>query len=307
MRAMSSEFDHIDATAGFVGVLDQFASLRSYTNEPAVGGYRVLSAKRTAQRAKKKIVPAATALGSMVRASRLQVSGSLSLLFIGSLGLAVLAGPANCPCGDDAERTSLARLGYVENAHLVSARDVAKQPTFLPELKTAAVVEPIKTEPAVAPTESAIGEAPGAIGESPITTSAVEPAHETVIAKSDGVRTLNAGALPPIEPLADAGPTVRVAAATPDVSNDASPALPVISARSPTTPKVVVSKHDDDADEAPRAKRKKKNMRAYRSPVAKADRHAQRPGGEQVVKRAPKWAQQMYATPWQMQAFSYTR
>lgn len=292
MRAMSSEFESTGPADSFLGVLDQFAALRSYSDEPAVGGYRVLSAKRASKRfAAPRLAPTAAKALAAAASARLRLTGSLSILFIGGLGLAVLAGPANCPCSvemDVAQRSSLTRLGYVDNARFVS--EVTSQQE-LPTLATAALVEP--------------GES--AAGVSPITTSALEPAPEIAAVKRDGFGAVSAGTLPTrIEPLSDAGPTVRVAAAgsAAGVESDVAPVLPVITATTP--PAKVAVTDDDDDEEVPRAKRRK-NLRAYRTPVGKSERHAQRPSDEQLVKRAPKWAQQMYVTPWQMQAFSYTR
>lgn len=292
MRAMSSRFDSINPAESFLGVLDQFASLRSYSSAPAVGGYRMLAPKgRNAGRERRpsavsrSAAAAISAFAAMTRA-RVRVTGSLAMLFVGGLGLTVLAGPANCPCTSDlnvAERSSLVRLGYVENAHFVGTRE--QMTPQLPALSVAAAVEPAESS----------------VGESPITTSALEPSREIAAMTREGSSTVSVAALPPIEPLSDAGPVVRLAAAS-DIESDVSPELPVITARTPPA-KLAVS---DVEDETPRAKRKKA-LRAYRTPIAKSERHAARPGDEQLVKRAPKWAQQMYVTPWQMQAFSYTR
>lgn len=301
MRAVSSEFDS-SPTDSFVGVLDQFAALRSYSSD-GVGGYRVLARKRPEKHtaARRLASTAAETLSAMSRSlsalprARVHLTGSLSVLFMCGLGLAVLAGPANCPCTADAqmaETSSMMRLGYVENAHFVSTHDDIAASAELPTSTVAALVEPSEN----------------VTGESPITTSALVPAAEVVTAKREGLSTLSAGKLPArIEPLADAGPTVRVAAMTSDegdIESDLAPALPVILARTP--PAKIVAQADND--DAPRVKRKK-NLRAYRTPVAKsAKQHAARNGEDQfAVKRAPKWAQQMYVTPWQTQAFSYQR
>lgn len=298
MGVVSSKFDSITPTDSFLGVLDQFASLRSYSSAPAVGGYRMLAPKgRDTGRERRpaaavRSAAAATAALAAIAHARVRITGSLAVLFIGGLGLAVLAGPANCPCTVDlnvAQRSSLMRLGYVENAHFVGTREQMTGEPQLPALSVAAAVEPAESS----------------VGESPITTSALEPSREIATMTREGVGAVSAGALPRIESLSDAGPAVRLAvrfAAASNIESDVSPELPVITAR---TPPAKVASSDAD-DEPPRAKRKK-NLRAYRTPVAKSERHAARPGDEQLVKRAPKWAQQMYVTPWQMQAFSYTR
>lgn len=351
MGAKSSEFDSDGPTNSFVGVLDQFAALRSYSNASGVGGYRVLGPKKSrARRATAKLAPTASALAAIAR-TRLRLTGSLSVLFIGGLGLAVLAGPATCSCSSElnaAQHASLTRLGYAANADLGGAReeiapqlelaaqsDLASQPD-IPTITVAAVDEPAESVK----------------GVSPITTSALEPTREIAKEKRESFAAVSAGAFPPqIEPLHDAGPGVRVAAAEstesdvgptahvaatesaesdvgPPVSlattestksdvgptvrvaaaesaeSDVRPELPAVTDSAPTAKKKIAVADDDDS--APRAKRKK-HMRAYRTPADKSEKQDRRPGNEQVVKRAPKWAQQMYVTPWQMQAFSYTR
>jgi hypothetical protein len=53
--------------------------------------------------------------------------------------------------------------------------------------------------------------------------------------------------------------------------------------------------------------RKRTPVRAYRTPKPQAvQAKASKPDVTQVA-RAPKWAQQMYVTPWQTRAFAYTR
>lgn len=288
MGAVSSEFDRINPTDSFLGVLDEFAALRSYSNAPAVGGYRVLTAKGHAKRSTAARAPRAAAALARIAHARIRLTGSLSVLFIGGLGLAVLAGPANCPCSLDAnlaQRSSLTRLGYVENADFVRTREEMAREAKLPALAVAAVVEPAES----------------AVGVSPITTSALVPSQEVPAMKREALGTVSAAMLPPIEPLADLGPTVRLAAAS-NIESDVPPELPVITVQTP--PDRILANSSDD--EKPRVKRKRA-LRAYRTPIAKSERQGTRPGDEQLVKRAPKWAQQMYVTPWQMQAFSYTR
>lgn len=307
MRAMSSEFDSIAPADSFLGVLDQFAALRSYRDTSGVGGYRVLAPRGRGNRAASRYAPTAAALAAIAR-GRVRITGSLAVLFIGGLGLAVLAGPANCPCTAElnvAQRSSLTRLGYIENAHFVSPREniarPSESPAELPAATVAALVEPTENVAGVSPITTSALE-PSALEPSTLGPSAVKREHEIASVARDGVGTVGAGALPVlIEPLSDAGPPVRLAAAS-NIESDVTPELPVITAITPPT-KAVVADADEDA---PRAKRKK-NLRAYRTPIGKAERHGSQPGNEQLVKRAPKWAQQMYVTPWQMQAFSYTR
>ncbi len=123
MRAVKSDIETGNPEENFLRVLDQFASLRTYSSAaPAVGGYRVLTPKRMTHRA----IAQAPTVAARAR-TRIRWTGSLSVLFVGGLGLAVLAGPANCPCSTAfavAEQSSMARLGYVQNATMVTARDV---------------------------------------------------------------------------------------------------------------------------------------------------------------------------------------
>jgi len=56
-----------------------------------------------------------------------------------------------------------------------------------------------------------------------------------------------------------------------------------------------------------RAVRKHTPVRAYRTPKQQAvQAKTSNPDGARVA-RAPKWAQQMYVTPWQSRAFAYTQ
>ena len=143
------------------------------------------------------------------------------MLFIGGLGLAVLAGPANCPCSSAfavAEQSSLARLGYVQNARMMVEREMAQPDAELPALSTAALIEPEES----------------AVGVSPITTSALEPSREATAIASEVLPAPGAPRLPAnIEQLADAGPeNVKLAAAS-DVTTDVPPTLPIIEVATP--------------------------------------------------------------------------
>ena len=146
-------------------MLDQFASLSSFSSDaPAVGGFRVLSSQRASQR--ETFARPCPLRRSRARRTRVRWTGSLSVLFIGGLGLAVLAGPANCPCTSAfavAEQSALQRLGYVQNARMITERELETAPAVEPPaLSAAALIEP----------EHEV------TGVSPISTSALEPLRD---------------------------------------------------------------------------------------------------------------------------------
>jgi hypothetical protein len=150
-------------------------------------------------------------------------------------------------------------------------------------------------------------------GVSSITTSALEPARE---ARDVGAaETSNAGPLPnTIDQFADAPPVpVRLAAAA-SVETDVPPEMPVVEVATPPMNEVTAKDTDErePAVTAPpkvRSARKRPNpARAYRSPMQQSSRAKPgKPADPQLAQRAPRWAQQMFVTPWQSQAFSYTR
>jgi hypothetical protein len=292
MRAVTSDIDSLNPAESFLRVMDQFASLSSFTSDaPSVGGFRVLSSQRPTHKKKTHRTLARGAMAARGR-TRIRWTGSLSVLFVGGLGLAVLAGPANCPCSSVfavAEQSALSRLGYVQNARMMTEREFGAQDAELPELSTAALVEPEQS----------------AAGVSPITTSALVPARETAAVQGDDLPATTTGSLPmKIEQVADSAPApVRLAVAA-TVESDVPPTLPTIDVATPATGDVAAS----DPDREPIAKSraaKKRITRAYRTPLTLRAK-AKKPLGEPAA-RSPKWAQQMFTTPWQTQAFSYTR
>ncbi|MFA5900575.1 MAG: hypothetical protein WC829_15855 [Hyphomicrobium sp.] len=295
MRALTSDFDSLSPADGFLGVLDQFAALRTYAGgAPTASGYRMLSPIQNVRRSKRAIPAPNFAVLAARASARMRKTGFLSVLFVVGLGVAVLAGPANCPCSSEfniAQHSSLARMGYVQTALLVSpqvqsfrAADVA------PEMMTETLIEPDGA----------------ASGVSPITTSALEPSREAISARRDDLSSLVAGRLPSeIIPLSDAGPTVRVAALS-NTASDALNTLPMIEVETPTTEAIANDEEKVTAAPSTRTHRKRA-LRAYRSPVGGSGRQAHRPRDPQLAQRAPRWAQQMYVSPWQSQAFSYTR
>jgi len=292
MRAVTSDIGHATPTDSFVRVLDQFASLSSYSSDATtVGGYRVLSSQRQAPRKTHRFT-AKTAVATRGGA-RMRWTGSLSVLFIGGLGLAVLAGPANCPCSTAfavAEQSSLARLGYVQNVRLMTEREQVQPDAELPALSTAALIEPAES----------------AVGVSPITTSALEPSREAAAIASDELPATNAGRLPAkIEQVADAGPeNVKLAAAS-DVTTDVPPTLPTIEVATPPTDGLAASEPDRDPVAKSRRAKKRTAVRAYRTPNGLAGSRGKKSG--EPAAKSPRWAQQMFVTPWQSRAFSYTQ
>ena len=289
MRAVTSATHSASPTDNFVRVLDQFAALSSYSsNASAVGGYRVLSSQRQTFRTSLPAPSVAARAGARVR-----WTGSLSVLFIGGLGLAVLAGPANCPCTSPyavAEQSSLQRLGYVENARMITEREFETAPAVdLPAHSATALIAP----------EHEV------TGVSPISTSALEPLRDVPAVQSDDVPVTSAGRLPvKIEEVADAGPEpVRLATAS-NVEADVPPTLPAIDVATPPASDVTAI----DTERKPVAKSrssKKRVARAYRTPTTLRAK-SKKPLGEPAQK-SPKWAQQMFVTPWQTKAFSYTQ
>ncbi|KAB2943671.1 MAG: hypothetical protein K8F92_13360 [Hyphomicrobium sp.] len=295
MRAVTSELDSGSPTESFLRVLDQFAALRTYSSaSPTVGGYRVLAPRRAASRKpRRSYVPPPSTVAALAGA-RMRLTGFLSVLFIGGLGLAVLAGPASCPCSTTsavAERSSLSRLGYVQNARLVSAREIAMHEPEPAVLSNAALLEP-----------DAI-----ASGVSPITTSALESSRD-IPSFTDDLAAIKVGRLPgKIEQLVEAGPppTIRLAAA-PSAESDVPPPLPAIEVATPPMTEVTATDAERVAAPRLRSPRKRMSTRAYRTPNRQAPL-AKKAADAQLAQRAPKWAQQMFMTPWQSQAFSYTQ
>jgi hypothetical protein len=224
----------------------------------------------------------------------MRLTGFLSVLFIGGLGLAVLAGPASCPCSSPlslAHETSLTRLGYVQNADLMRASESAALEPERAMLSDAAFVAPDAS----------------ATGVSPITTSALEPSREVLAPSRDSLAATSDGQLPAkIERLDETTPpaAIRLAAAT-NVESDVPPTLSAIEVATPPMPEVVAVEAERETATRVRSPRKRMSTRAYRTPQGGAK--SKKAGDPQLVQRAPKWAQQMFVTPWQSQAFSYTQ
>jgi hypothetical protein len=271
-----------DHDSPIVLVLDQFAALRSYSAAPAVGGYRVMTRTR---RAPRRLPSLAATLAALAKA-RMRLSGFFAVMFVGGLGLAVLAGPASCPCTgpiSSAEAATTDRLGYVDRT-MVAQTSIGDE-SELPMLSAATLVDHVDEAGSASITTATLGSgyAPGASGEG---------------------KSASAGRLPRvIEELRDQRPEpVRVAAATVIISDVDDP-MPSIALRNASVPSSTAAEAEHQV--APKkSARSRTAPRAYRA--GKRATQAKSGSGE-TVKRAPRWAQQMYVTPWQNQAFSYTR
>lgn len=297
MRAIAIKAE--TATESFAQVLDQFAALRSFTSAPAsIGGYRVLRPRQEANASK-----LAPALAALARA-RLRITGFLSVIFVGGLGLAVLAGPANCPClGEFAvatERTQapqhadVSRFAYMQPASAIAAGELAAQfAGDLPMLSTASLIDSDET-----------------IGVSPISTSAIGPLRDDAPAQaSDDLAPARVGRLPlKIEQLADVAPTTIRLAST---ESDAVPTLAAITVDAPAIPEIVAVEAERKHVGKAHASRGRVAAKAkVRRNGTYAKEQATRAKGKQqsasnASGQVPRWAQQMFETPWQTKAFSY--
>ena len=126
-----------------------------------------------------------------------------------------------------------------------------------------------------------------------------------VPAASDDVPATSAGRLPvKIEEVADAGPEpVRLATAS-NVETDVPPTLPTIEVAAPPARDVRATNTEREPVAKSRSS-KKRVTRAYRTPSALRAKSTKALG--ELAPKSPKWAQQMFVTPWQTKAFSYTQ
>jgi hypothetical protein len=287
MRALKIETDSDAPAQAFVLVLDQFASLRDYTGAPAIGGYRLVAPRREPSRL---AVEMSSAIAALARA-RMQLTGVLSVMFVGALGLAVLAGPSSCACSIEAP--SLARLGYAPILAQATQREAAAADRTLPTLSAAALIEPEETAP----------------GVSPITTASLDPSRGLPTLRGEPVAPIAAGRLPErIEVLADRKPEpIRLAAAS-NIESDAIPTLPLIDVTKPRVPAAAAAKAEREV--VVKHRRHEREREREHASVGKAKRSVRvkssTPIGDPAT-QAPKWAQQMYTTPWQSRAFTYTQ
>lgn len=276
----------VSDASGALSALDGFAELAGgFDGEPAIGGFRILR-PRPSQRARIK----ARALRRMASA-HLRASGSLSVLFLGGLALAVLAGPVSCPCdslhaaspllaGGDAR--AMSRLAYTRASEIrpTASRKIA------PLTKLATLVDPYEATLAAA---------------SPITTASITPVSTR---RQPLAGLAHLGALPSkIDTIAAAQPEpIRLAAATP-ATDVPVPLVPVIEVPTPEAPEAAPPAAETHVTHARTVSRRRHH--AQRARMARSSDPAVIAAQKQA--RAPRWAKQMFDNPWQSSAFSYIR
>jgi len=268
--------------------MDDFAALRANRAAlPAIGGYRILRPRPVRR------PPTRSHTLQRLASARLRATGFLSVLFIGGLGLAVLAGPANCPCHSrfaaapetmrDARLAS--RFAYVKAAAIDADSE-------LPMLSMATLVE---SYDALDPS----------MGASPISTSAIVPPSKEPARGGSAAWSRVAGLPAEIETLSDAAPKlVRLAAASPP-EPDLTPTLPIVEMTTPAEPEVIAVDVKPDQDAGPKHTSRRHHRSAARARRARLN--AAKANAPIKVARAPRWAKQMFETPWQSSAFSYIR
>jgi hypothetical protein len=250
--------------------MDGFAALDAAPlSGPGIGGFRFVRARRAERTGLRALV--LERIRERIAGGRLRVTGSLAVLFVGSLTLAVIAcGPRPAPpLAKARDAHALSRFAYTRATPAGGSQ--AGDSVKLPEL--AAVIEPAH-----------------AAGTSPISTSALPPARDA------SARF----ALPTkIEPLADTQPSlVRLAAA--GGADEFIPLLPMVEVVTPEAPEAETNS-EIRHDRATRHKRSTLRTRRAKSGVTPSG------AAPKKIVRAPRWAQQMFDTPWQSTAFSYIR
>jgi hypothetical protein len=256
--------------------------------------------------------------GVRTSGGRVRATGTLSVLFVGGLGLAVLAGPASCPCDRNVVASadvpgpppSLSRFTYaiasaaVEHGLPRASMELTAAPVAeegLPTLSNVAMIEP--EEPA---------------GSSPITTSAID-----ALAARAANPPSHIGLLPPTpEALSDNAPRqIELAAAAPgEGADELAPVLPPVVIDTPLTEIEVVEPEESPAASEPAVQKKRPRKHASPSTPRKHATHKQTPNASPRQKapiasstpnrrdklaKVPKWVRQMFDNPWQTKAFSY--
>ena len=237
--------------------------------------------------------------------ARMRATGTLSVLFVGGLGLAVLAGPASCPCDRKVAASaevpnsppSLSRFTYaiasaaVEHGLPRASVELAAAPIAdegLPTLSNVAMIDP--------------EEAPGT---SPITTSAID-----ALAARAASPPSHIGLLPATpETLSDDAPRlIQLANAAPGEAAELAPVLPPVVVDTPLTEIEMVDPDSQAAEPATERKRPRKHASPRkhnsRDSRARAPAASTKPDRAKLAK-VPRWARQMFDTPWQTKAFSY--
>ncbi len=273
--------------AGVLTRLDDFAALHGApTADPAIGGFRIVR-PRPAQRSR---------FGARgfrwIGETRLHTSGSLSVLLIGGLALAVLAGPASCPC--DPAHGAAASVAAASDAQLLSR---------FAYTRASAIDLPSETQGDRALPQLAALEVP--VGTSPISTSAITPARET-FARPD-----HPGVLPTkIEALTDQAPKLIQLAAADPTDEMLVPTLPMVEVATPETPEAIPGERQTEPAVTEIEQRAEHVVSRRHHHALHARRaNAKGPSASDIAKykRVPRWAQQMFDTPWQSKAFSYIR
>jgi hypothetical protein len=261
------------------------------------------------------------------------VRGFLTAVFAGGLGLAVLAGPVTCPTCDplpanaqhDVERI-VARLNYTmvgdESATNVEpakpAADTIKAESGAHPAEVA-MVEPEKRDPPLATSALA---APSATSREPesATSSATPPAVPE--AKPEPAP---AATTPPATEATGAGEPATRATETPERLDEIRagevPGTEVAAATidsEPVTPPPIVADTprqlsstatEDNYDPAPEVRTARKHI-SVKPRASKVRKSAPRTAAPKLYApdkyhAVPRWAAQMYETPWQSKAFAF--
>jgi len=269
--------------------LDGFAGLRAAGfAETPIGGYLVLPPRHVRR------PHAGTPEVSMHPQVPAQLPGVLSVVLAGALALFALGGPASCLCDT---KPGVDRFAYTKTSAMVVASGV--HPSTAPvAAQTAAPSEPaqqLEARPAVPQ---------GAAGMSAISTSAIEgPAYlRPAFAR-------RAGTLPPrMLALAATAPEPIKLVAAPMAGGADAASPPVLAVTTPSTPAIIAADVEPEPDaKAHRATSRAATAHSARRRASSARHSNARSAGVKKIKRAPRWAQQMFENPWQNTAFSYVR
>jgi hypothetical protein len=146
-------------------------------------------------------------------------------------------------------------------------------------------------------------------GSSPISTSALPPPAEEPVREALA-RSARLGVLPTrIEALTDAKPKpIRLAAASP-ADDLLIPTLPMVEIETPDAAGATAVEPEPQAASDTQTARepvvsKRRNRSALRARKARSNADPASVAAKRYA-RAPRWAQQMFETPWQSKAFSY--
>ncbi|MDH4982816.1 hypothetical protein [Hyphomicrobium sp. D-2] len=250
---------------------------------------------------------------------RLQTSGFLSVLLIGGLAVAVLSGPSSCACSTPFDQADLDRMDYIQNAAFIDTRDSGAAPSYPPaspdDLAFLASDRPLmEREPTVT---ASLAQGIDATDREPAAAPTTQARHAEAAAPQSTAAIADVTSAQST-PAADASPeaplTVAALADNPADSADADHAAAsennadVAAERKARRDTSAKSDDDDDDRRHARSSRKRGAIRAYRTPVHQVKRQRKKKvTNAHLAQRAPAWAQQMYATTWHSQAFSYNR